>query len=117
MNLLRIFQRKQKEAKQPHETKNSWIIDDSDTELFMGILHYCPMCDKLEYCKNEEEPLCDFHSSYGVHFDCLPKLFGVPFFKFDSDEFRSILAYRVFIDLHGITSSYPVYWNHMGIKK
>ena len=111
INLLKIFQRKQKEAKQPHCTENSWITEN-------GILHYCPMCDKLEYCKDKAEPLCDFHSSYGVHFDCLPKLFGVPFFKFDSDEFRSIHAYRIFIDLNGKTSSHPVYWNHVGgIKK
>ena len=45
--LYKIFHREHKEERSPCDTINSWITEN-------GILHYCPMCDKLENCKNEK---------------------------------------------------------------
>lgn len=98
MNFKQLFKRETQEERTPCDTVNSWILEN-------GIVHYCPICDILEYCKNGKNPDCDFHSSYGVHFDCLPSLFGVPFLKIDDPEFQSIFSYRIFVDLKGFSTS------------
>ena len=86
-NFKQLFKRENQEEITPCDTVNSWILEN-------GIVHYCPICDILEYCKNGKDPDCDFHSSYGVHFDCLPSLFGVPFLKLD-DPVGAISAHGV----------------------
>ena len=98
MNFKQLFKRETQEERTPCDTVNSWILENV-------IVLYCPICDILEYCKNGKDPDCDFHSSYGVHFDCLPSLFGVPFLKLDDPEFQSIFAYRIFVDLKGFSTS------------
>ena len=48
-------------------SRNTWICDD-------GVYHYCPVCDTLELCKDQEEPLCDFSTFNGTHQLCFYKV-------------------------------------------
>ena len=44
-------------------SRNTWICED-------GVYHYCPLCDTLEKCKDQEEPNCRFSTINGAHLEC-----------------------------------------------
>jgi len=48
-------------------SRNTWICDD-------GVYHYCPVCDTLELCKDQEKPECRFSTFNGTHHLCYIRL-------------------------------------------
>ena len=50
-------------SKDGEMSRNTWICED-------GVYHYCPLCDTLEKCKDQEKPLCDFSTFNGTHHYC-----------------------------------------------
>ena len=67
----------------PFGCKNTWLIG-GDTA------HYCPLCDKLEYCADDLVDYdkgifpCNFSTVYGFHPECY---FKKPFLSTDGKQF------------------------------
>jgi len=50
-------------SKDGEMSRNTWKCND-------GVYHYCPLCDTLEKCKDQEEPNCRFSTVNGAHLEC-----------------------------------------------
>ena len=54
-------------SKDGEMSRNTWACEDA-------VYHYCPVCDTLEKCKDQEEPNCRFSTFNGTHHLCALKI-------------------------------------------